>query len=162
MPFSGHESPSSWVNGQLVEDFNFDGQPGEDFDADIMLHNIDFGVYVGCSFSPVCVNGAYREALAHVSANLVWQPATRRVNKPLVIEEFGMTGLSNKSSIYPIWVHIMPWQWGELGLTESKGNRIIKYADAILDGASPNDGFAFYRNQTAVWDIFTRAAEMLA
>jgi hypothetical protein len=28
----------------------------------------------------------------------------------------------------------MPWQWGELGLTESHGNRIIKYADAILEG----------------------------
>lgn len=28
----------------------------------------------------------------------------------------------------------MPWQWGELGLTESGGNRIIKYADAINHG----------------------------
>lgn len=32
----------------------------------------------------------------------------------------------------------MPWQWGQLDLTE--GNRVIKYADEILDGASPNDG----------------------
>lgn len=51
----------------------------------------------------------------------------------------------------------MPWQFGELGLTEDGGNRIIKYADAINHGvsrrthstrlrfshprqASPNDG----------------------
>lgn len=29
---------------------------------------------------------------------------------------------------------IMPWQFGALGLTEDGGNRIIKYADAILNG----------------------------
>lgn len=28
----------------------------------------------------------------------------------------------------------MPWQWGQLGLTENDGNRLIKYADAIIDG----------------------------
>ena len=28
----------------------------------------------------------------------------------------------------------MPWQWGQLGLTENGGNRLIKYADAIVDG----------------------------
>jgi len=27
-------------------------------------------------------------------------------------------------------------------------------------GASPNDGFAIYKNNTAVWDIFTRAAQI--
>ena len=31
---------------------------------------------------------------------------------------------------------IMPWQFGELGLTEDGGNRVIKYADAINDGVS--------------------------
>ena len=29
---------------------------------------------------------------------------------------------------------VMPWQWGQLGLTEDGGNRLIKYADAIVDG----------------------------
>lgn len=31
---------------------------------------------------------------------------------------------------------IMPWQFGQLGLTESKGNRLIKYADALINGVS--------------------------
>ncbi len=31
---------------------------------------------------------------------------------------------------------IMPWQFGKLGLTESGGNRLIKYADALIDGVS--------------------------
>ena len=30
----------------------------------------------------------------------------------------------------------MPWQWGQLGLTEDDGNRLIKYEDAIVDGVS--------------------------
>ncbi|OSD03595.1 glycoside hydrolase family 5 protein [Trametes coccinea BRFM310] len=92
-----------------------------------------------------------------------------KANKPVILEEFGVGGLQNKSTIYPTWVQraldtkhagIMPWQFGELGLTEDGGNRIIKYADAINHGASPNDGNTFYINQTSVWDIFTRAAKI--
>lgn len=30
----------------------------------------------------------------------------------------------------------MPWQFGALHLTESGGNRILKYADALIDGVS--------------------------
>lgn len=30
----------------------------------------------------------------------------------------------------------MPWQFGQLGLTEDGGNRIIKYADALISGVS--------------------------
>jgi hypothetical protein len=30
--------------------------------------------------------------------------ATKKANKPLIIEEFGMEGLSNKTAIYPTWV----------------------------------------------------------
>ena len=31
----------------------------------------------------------------------------------------------------------MPWQFGAFHLTEDNGNRIIKYADALIDGVSP-------------------------
>ena len=31
-------------------------------------------------------------------------------------------------------VSIMPWQFGQLGLTENGGNRLIKYADALING----------------------------
>jgi len=67
----------------------------------------------------------------------------------------------------------MPWQFGMLGLKEDGGNRLIKYADALIDGASPNDGtssclslksensdhgasleFTYYINQTEVWAVF--------
>ncbi|KAJ3559765.1 hypothetical protein NM688_g136 [Phlebia brevispora] len=118
--------------------------------------------------------------------------SAKKAGKPLLLEEFAdATGTkANKSTIYPSWVQraldtdhayvsitirlrriyhcilrysgIMPWQFGQLGLTEDGGNRIIKYSDQLLNGASPNDGFAIYPNQTSVWDIFKHAAEVQA
>jgi len=29
---------------------------------------------------------------------------------------------------------ILPWQFGMLGLKENGGNRVIKYADELIDG----------------------------
>jgi mannan endo-1,4-beta-mannosidase len=31
----------------------------------------------------------------------------------------------------------MPWQFGQLGLTEDGGNKIFKYEDALIDGVCP-------------------------
>jgi mannan endo-1,4-beta-mannosidase len=71
--------------------------------------------------------------------------------------------LENQTTIYTSWVQyglntshagIMPWQFGALDLTEDGGNRVIEYTDAIINGASPNDGLAIYKNETALWDMF--------
>ncbi|OBZ80006.1 putative mannan endo-1,4-beta-mannosidase A [Grifola frondosa] len=173
-----------WFNGTLVSDFNFNGEAGEDFEGDLGLPNIDFGTYhmypqlwypqldfPGSNFT--VENWGLFWINQHINA-------ANRAEKPLILEEFGVSGLDNKSSIYPTWVQhaldtkhafrmalinstsssIMPWQFGELGLTESGGNRLIKYSDQIFRGASPNDGNTFYINQTQVWDIFTRAAQI--
>lgn len=68
---------------------------------------------------------------------------TPKTDKPIVLEEFGVTGLENKTSVYAAWVQkaletghagIMPWQYGQLGLTEDGGNKIFKYADALING----------------------------
>ncbi|EEB94791.1 hypothetical protein MPER_06340, partial [Moniliophthora perniciosa FA553] len=50
---------------------------------------------------------------------------------------------------------IMPWQFDMLGLQENGGNRHIKYADALIDGASNNDQHTYYKNQTDVWRILS-------
>ncbi|KAJ3490535.1 hypothetical protein NLI96_g1372 [Meripilus lineatus] len=134
-----------WFNGTLVSDYNFDGQAGEDFEGDLKLPNIDFGTY-----------HMYPQS---------WYPELDFPGSNFTVEEWG---LENKSIVYPSWVKkaldtkhaIMPWQFGQLGLTESGGNRLIKYADAILNGASPNDGLAIYPNETTVWDVFTNAAKI--
>ncbi|KAK0208277.1 glycoside hydrolase superfamily [Desarmillaria ectypa] len=162
-----------WYNGSLVSDYNYNGEAGENFDLDLGLDNIDFGTYhmypqywypeldtPGSNFT------IQQWGLGWISEH---SNAARKVGKPLVLEEFGVTGIANKTNIYPAWVdlaletghsgYIMPWQWGQLGLTE--GNRVIKYADEILDGASPNDGFTIYKNQTELWNIFKSTAKAL-
>ncbi|EIW64398.1 glycoside hydrolase [Trametes versicolor FP-101664 SS1] len=162
-----------WFDHTLVSDYNFNGQAGEDFDHDMLLSNIDFGTYHLYPQSWYTELDFPGSNWTVESWGLEWiddhARAASKANKPVILEEFGVGGLQNKTDIYPKWVQraldthhasIMPWQWGELGLTESGGNRIIKYADAINHGASPNDGNTFYINQTAVWDIFTRAAKI--
>ncbi|KAI0830684.1 glycoside hydrolase [Trametes gibbosa] len=161
-----------WFNHTLVSDYNFNGQAGEDFVHDLLLPNIDFGTYhlYPQSWYPELDFPGSNWTVE--SWGLEWiddhARAANNANKPVILEEFGVGGLHNKTSVYPKWVQraldtkhaIMPWQFGELGLTENGGNRLIKYADAIIHGASPNDGNTFYINQTAVWDIFTRAAKI--
>ncbi|KAI0715206.1 glycoside hydrolase [Earliella scabrosa] len=158
-----------WFNHSLVSDYNYNGQAGEDFDHDMRLPNIDFGTYhiypqSWCDFPGsnwIVEDWGLEWINQHVYA-------ANKAGKPVVLEEFGVSGLQNKTDIYPKWVQraletrhgIMPWQWGQLGLTENGGNRLIKYADAIVDGASPNDGNTFYANQTRVWNVFTRAAKI--
>ncbi|KAF9044792.1 glycoside hydrolase [Hymenopellis radicata] len=185
---TGGEGQFNWDNGTLASDYNYNGQAGEDFDRELRLDNIDFATY---HMYPT----AWYSALDFPGSNfsmeewgLGWisqhAEAARSAEKPLILEEFGMPGIDNKTTIYPSWVdkaietghrqrvsdllvslvqkhqlrrhpRIMPWQFGMLGLTESGGNRLIKYADALIEGASPNDGFAIYKNQTNVWTIFT-------
>ncbi|KAH9937103.1 glycoside hydrolase superfamily [Fomitopsis serialis] len=160
-----------WYNGTLVSDPNFNGEVGEDFEASLSLPNIDFGTYhlypqtwypeldyPGSNFSVRDFGLGWIGAHANTSAY---------VGKPVIMEEFGVTGLDNKTAIYPTWVGyaiatdhagIHPWQFGMLNLTEDGGNRVLKYTDDIYEGASPNDGFTVYPNQTSVWDIFVDAA----
>ncbi|KAJ7619124.1 glycoside hydrolase [Mycena polygramma] len=153
---TGGEGHFFWTDPLFASDYNFNGQAGEDFDFDLTLPNVDFGTYhmypqdfPGSNFTVEAWGLFWIDA--HVNA-------AKKAGKPLIIEEFGVTGLANKTNIYPSWHGIMPWQFGALGLKENGGNRLIKYADALVNGASPNDGDAIYKNQTAVWDIFTNAA----
>jgi len=166
---TGGEGQFFWKNADptFASDYNFNGQAGEDFDFDLTLENVDFGtyhMYPQSWYSQLDFPGSNFSIEAW---GLEWMnfhaEAAKKAGKPLVLEEFGLVGLDNKTTIYPSWVEnalntnhagIMPWQFGALGLTEDGGNRLIKYADALIDGASPNDGDAFYKNQT-VWNIFT-------
>ncbi|KAJ7630988.1 glycoside hydrolase [Roridomyces roridus] len=153
---TGGEGHFYWKDPAFASDYNFNGQAGEDFDFDLTLPNLDFAVYhmypqtwypqldfPGSNFS---IEAWGLEWIDYHAA------AATKAGKPLLLEEFGLLGPSfyaeNKTTIYPSWVNraletnhaILPWQFGALGLSESGGNRLIKYADALIDGASPNDG----------------------
>ncbi|KAJ7597118.1 glycoside hydrolase [Mycena floridula] len=165
-----------WFNGTLKSDYNFNGQAGDDFDNDLTLKNIDFGTYHSYpqTWYPD-LDTPDRKNFTVEDWGLDWisfhAKAAQKAQKPVVLEEFGVTGIANKTKIYASWVQrsldnvrnrIMPWQFGMLGLKEDGGNRLLKYADVLLQGASPNDGLAIYKNQTAIWNIFTRAASVQA
>ncbi|KAI0800896.1 glycoside hydrolase [Fomes fomentarius] len=171
---TGGEGHFYWKNAgsEFSNDYNYNGQAGEDFDHDMTLPNIDFGtyhIYPQSWYSQLDFPGSNWTV---ESWGLEWisqhANAAKKAGKPVILEEFGVSGIQNKTDFYPNWVQhaldtrhgIMPWQWGQLGLTENNGNRLIKYADAIIDGASPNDGNTFYPNQTSVWNVFTRAAKI--
>ncbi|RXW23472.1 hypothetical protein EST38_g2388 [Candolleomyces aberdarensis] len=159
-----------WLNGQWISDYNYNGQAGEDFDLDLTLDNIDFGTY---HIYPQFWYGSTLDkpdnenfTIEDWGLNWIQQHAdsAKQANKPVILEEFGVSGLQNKTNIYPKWVKraldtghsgILPWQFGMLGLKEAGGQRYFKYDDRLIDGASPNDGFAIYKNQTAVWSVFT-------
>ncbi|KAF9270296.1 glycoside hydrolase [Marasmius fiardii PR-910] len=168
---TGGEGHFYWKDPKFASDYNFNGQAGENFDLDLTFPNIDFGTYhlypqswydfPGSNFSLVQWGNDWITYHAN---------AARTAGKPVILEEFGMTGLENKTTAYTAWVQraldteigIMPWQFGMLGLKEHGGNHLFKYADALINGASPNDGLAIYKNQSAVWNIFTRAAAVQA
>jgi len=169
---TGGEGHFFWKNPAFSSDYNYNGQAGEDFDLDLQIENIDFGtyhIYPQSWYSNLDFPGSN---FTVKSFGLDWiqqhADAAKKANKPVILEEFGVTGLDNKTSVYPEWVDralktehggIMPWQFGASGLKESGGNRLIKYADALIDGASPNDGYAIYRNQTLLWDLFKNTAK---
>ncbi|KAF8153884.1 glycoside hydrolase [Crassisporium funariophilum] len=155
-------------NPALATDYNYDGQAGEDFDLELTLENIDFGTY---HLYPESWSNFPNGLTTAKDWGLTWiqdhANSAKKAGKPVVLEEFGV---ADKAATYTAWVDlalstqhgIMPWQFGMLGLKEDGGNRLIKYADALINGASPNDGFAIYKNNTAVFDIFTNAANVQA
>ncbi|KIJ55798.1 glycoside hydrolase family 5 protein [Sphaerobolus stellatus SS14] len=175
--FFWNKTVGYWLNGQFVSDYNYDGDAGEDFDSELTLENIDFASYhmYPQTWYPELDTPA-RTNFSIKSWGLDWihqhAAAAQKANKPIILEEFGVLGLQNKTDIYPEWINaaiqtghgsIFPWQFGALGLNaENGGNRLIKYADALINGASPNDGYAYYQNQTAVWNIFSDAAKAQA
>lgn len=169
---TGGEGHFFWKDPEdptLLNDYNYNGEAGEDFDADLALPNIDFGVYhiyPQYWYAPRDYPSS-NFSLADWGVQWIKQhaEAAKKANKPVVLEEFGYFGLNNKTQVFPRWVGaalqtkqngVMPWQFGALDLVEP--DRVIKYADAIIDGDSPNDGHTIYKNQTFVYNIFTAAA----
>ncbi|KAF6765968.1 glycoside hydrolase superfamily [Ephemerocybe angulata] len=172
--YKRNEDIGYWYNGQWVSDYNYNGQAGEDFDLDLTLDDIDFGTY---HIYPQYWYGSTldtpnNENFTIGNWGLSWiqdhADSAKKANKPVILEEFGVSGIQNKTEIYPRWVKhaldtnhgILPWQFGMLGLKENGGNKLFKYEDRLVDGASPNDGFAIYKNQTEIWNIFTDAAKV--
>ncbi|KAG9032418.1 hypothetical protein FRB95_001471 [Tulasnella sp. JGI-2019a] len=170
--FNWANPPHYWYNGEYVSDYNYNGQAGEDFDKDLTLPNIDFATYhmYPATWYPELDFPGSNWTVQEWGLTWIQQhaDAAKKANKPLVLEEFGITGVQNQTAIYPAWAAkaistkhagFMPWQFGQLGLTENGGNKIFKYADALINGASPNDGLAIFSNETSVWNLLKSVAK---
>ncbi|KAF5313060.1 hypothetical protein D9619_003242 [Psilocybe cf. subviscida] len=104
------ENIGYWINGVFISDYNFNGQAGEDFDADLTLPNIDFGTY---HLYPQYWYTALDTPGSNFTIKdwgLLWIQAhadsAKKANKPLILEEFGVSGIQNKTEIYPAWVNL--------------------------------------------------------
>ncbi|KAJ9093458.1 hypothetical protein QFC19_008317 [Naganishia cerealis] len=141
-------------------EYEYNGQSGMDFDANLQISTIDFGtfhLYPQVSTRKVSKPDIKAWGTQYIKDHIA---SGKQFQKPVVLEEFGTEGYGNKTSIYPEWFQtaldgdiagIMPWQWGQLGLSK---DQVIRYGDAIIGGASPNDGHTVYPNQTEVWNLF--------
>ncbi|KAH0590637.1 hypothetical protein H2248_000768 [Termitomyces sp. 'cryptogamus'] len=173
---TGGEGHFYWKTAEAASDYNLNGQAGEDFDLDLTLPNIDFGTYhlYPQSWFIFSLVGSFKDYPGSNFTIEAWgkdwildhASAAKKANKPVILEEFGVTGLANKTEIYPSWIElalsedqaILPWQFGALGLTENGGNKIFKYADALINGVC----YAIYKNQTALYNLFLRTAKIQA
>lgn len=93
------------------------------FDANIALTNIDFGTF---HLYPQSWSEYYPSmeqwGLTYIDQHI---QSGKNANKPVLLEEFGLTGYDNQASIYPAWFDaciqggcagIMPWALGAEGL----------------------------------------------
>jgi mannan endo-1,4-beta-mannosidase len=101
--------PSRLCLSQLcVYDYSFNGGAGEDFEADLALPDVDFGVYhmYPQYWESGLDNPESNVTLTQWGAFWINEHAkvAKKLNKPLVLEEFGYAGYDNKTSAYPIWV----------------------------------------------------------
>ncbi|KAG6845774.1 hypothetical protein H0H87_003828 [Tephrocybe sp. NHM501043] len=131
---TGGEGHFYWKTEEVASDYNYNGQAGEDFDADLQLDNIDFGTYVNCPvkltllhyFDNVLCAAHIPSGLDHPGTGFsiedwgkLWIEqhaagtiasiarltsvsffsAAKKANKPVILEEFGVTGLSNVVSL---------------------------------------------------------------
>ncbi|KAG5654095.1 hypothetical protein H0H81_007509 [Sphagnurus paluster] len=94
-----------WYNGTFISDYNYNGQAGEDFDADLQLKNIDFGTYHSYpQYWYPQLDTPDRQNFTLKSWGLGWikqhADAAKKANKPLVFEEFGVFGLGSSIAFF--------------------------------------------------------------
>ncbi|KAG7099294.1 hypothetical protein E1B28_001152 [Marasmius oreades] len=105
---TGGEGHFYWKDPKFASDYNFNGQAGENFDLDLTFPNIDFGTYHLYPQSWYASQDFPGSNFSSVQWGIDWitfhAEAARQVGKPVILEEFGMSGLENKTTAYPAWV----------------------------------------------------------
>ena len=110
-----------YASGYNNTDYIYNGESGLDFNRNLQIDTIDFGTFhlypQAWSEFPIGDWGL-KWIQQHIDSQ-------KQANKPVVMEEFGVTGYGNQTSIYPGWFHlaeqgglggIMPWSLGGLSV----------------------------------------------
>ncbi|KAJ6526490.1 CEL4a mannanase [Mycena vulgaris] len=114
-------------------DYMYQGSAGIDFAANLKISTIDFGTF-----------HMYPEGWGE-SNTVPWgtqwitdhATAMKSTNKPVILEEFGISNSSTRSSTYSTWYQTVI----NTGLT---GDLIWQAGSQLTNGATSNDGFAIY------------------
>ncbi|KAG6853766.1 hypothetical protein C0991_001596, partial [Blastosporella zonata] len=127
---TGGEGHFYWKTPEAASDYNYNGQAGDDFDADLTLENIDFGTYhmypqlwypsedhPGTGFSVEAWGSTWVKqhaagkitcsSLPSVDLNdFFFSEAGKKANKPVILEEFGAGPTQvNMTAFYHNWVN---------------------------------------------------------
>jgi len=121
---------------------------GINFVTNLAIETLDFGTF-----------HSYPESWGETANETLWgvqwiadhATAQKTANKPVLIEEFGVT--NNQASTYALW-------WNEIISSGLTGDLIWQAGSVLSTGPSPQDGFAVYPTGT-VYPVQESAAAAL-
>jgi len=137
-----------FYNQPSAPTYPYQGSEGVDFDANLAISTVDFGTF-----------HAYPESWGQSANSQAWgvqwiadhATSMTKANKPVIIEEFGVT--SNQATVYTAW-------WNQIISSGLTGDLIWQSGSHLSSGDTPNDGYAVYPNG-AVYPLLTSHAAAL-
>ncbi|KAG8690693.1 hypothetical protein FRC11_009748 [Ceratobasidium sp. 423] len=126
-----------FYNQPSAPTYPYQGSEGVDFDANLKISSIDFGTF-----------HSYPEHWGQGSNVVGWgtqwikdhAASQKSANKPVILEEFGVTSSYNPSNTYTTW-------WDTIISSGLTGDLIWQAGSFISSGSTPDDGFTVYPNE---------------
>jgi len=124
-----------FMNRGKIDEYSNVG--GDDFEASVALPNIDFGtfhLYIDVSGRPYTAEWGVQWIKDHVEA-------TQKVNKPIIMEEFGNSS-ANKDKIFELWLNEFEKQGGngwlvwQMGLIRPDGQFFVDNDHVISENSA--------------------------
>ncbi|KAJ1304402.1 hypothetical protein OPQ81_005551 [Rhizoctonia solani] len=123
-----------FYNRPSAPTYPYQGSEGMDFDANLKIPSIDFGTF-----------HLYPENWGQKSNAAAWgtqwikdhAASQKAVNKPVILEEFGVTSSYNPSSTYTAW-------WDTILSSGLTGDLIWQSGSTLSSGKTNDDGFTVY------------------
>ncbi|CAE6435346.1 unnamed protein product [Rhizoctonia solani] len=139
-----------FYNQPSAPTYPYQGSEGIDFDANLKISSIDFGTF-----------HSYPEHWGQSSNVVGWgaqwikdhATSQKAANKPVILEEFGVTSAYNPSSTYTNW-------WDTIISSGLTGDLIWQAGSTLSSGNTHDDGFTVYPGE-AEYTLQTKYAAAL-